>query len=397
MVHSMPRKSKYPISLFLIALAFNVTAKDINAADCTIDSLRQSIARASAGDIVLIPSGTCDWGSDTLAADAGVALKGSGRDLTIIYRSKPSNTKMIAIDCANKAKASISGITFRGIADEETADMGLSLFNGCVDFQVFDNRFTGFGNSGVEVSNFNRLNSSYQRGVIYKNEFIDNYKYGLGYGVSVYGTSETLGPPPYGSENFVFIENNFFKGNRHAVASNHEALYVFRHNNVTDNRRQFSAVDAHGKTSEDLGGTKAVEIYNNIISQTEYYPGSIGIGIRGGEALIFNNELKNIAKPILLTMEDSGRCEQIERENSGRPTNVYIWGNAPNNVSNGCESSIIEGVIGEAGKDYFYAKKPDYQPFSYPHPLIDGGTRLDTGVGPASSPPESISDLQVSP
>src|SRR5258705_5817184 len=101
-------------------------------------------------------------------------------------------------------------------------------------------------------------------GVIYHNEFIDNWYTYLGYGIAVNGSPSTWkGSVTLGSENALFIEDNFFDLNRHCVTASNGAIYVARYNTVKDNYQDAGAFDAHGLTPSWPRGTRSVEIYNN--------------------------------------------------------------------------------------------------------------------------------------
>ncbi len=106
------------------------------------------------------------------------------------------------------------------------------------------------------------------RGVIYLNTFTDLYyvdptRGALGYGVVVYG-SGTWPPLRLGTAQTVFIEDNTFTRNRHAVASNNGSRYVFRFNTIIDNRENAAAIDAHGRGVWPRG-SRQYEIYGNTV------------------------------------------------------------------------------------------------------------------------------------
>ena len=89
----------------------------------------------------------------------------------------------------------------------------------------------------------------------------------------VYGTNNKwIKNPRFGSSNFIFIEDNIFDYHRHSVAAGGCALYVARHNTITNDiitSGYSSALDGHEARGAGNGsntyGTRAVEAYSNKI------------------------------------------------------------------------------------------------------------------------------------
>jgi hypothetical protein len=160
-------------------------------------------------------------------------------------------------------------------------------------------------------------------------------------------------------------------GSRHAIASSAGAQYVFRHNVVQANVVAH-AVDAHGMGWGNARGTRAVEIYGNLIEKP--VDKWAGIVIRGGEGVVFDNTITGYRNPILLVVE-WGTPEALK---SSYPAfdqirDLWIWDNTDGRGA--CEPAVDETAIGfvEKGRDYFADPKPGHTPFTYPHPLTQGG------------------------
>jgi hypothetical protein len=242
-------------------------------------------------------------------------------------------------------------------------DMGLGLSN-VVDFRIHDVAFQDLAR-GIEVHGDPKVT----RGVIYRNTFTDMYYLerrggGLGYGVAVYGAG-AWPPLSFGSAQNVFIEDNTFIRNRHAVASNNGARYVFRYNTIIDNRENAAAVDAHGWGFFPRG-SRQYEIYENTVKNA--VPRYGGVLPRGGDGVIFNNRFSsNVTYEILLTNE-RGCTGTYPLPDQIRE--LYIWNNtlieghsAGIFVQSGCGSVI------QLNRDYFTTQRPGYRPYPYPHPL----------------------------
>jgi hypothetical protein len=334
-------------------------------ADCSFNTIQKAVNSVVPGTTISIPAGDCNWGTQQLNIPAGIYLQGAGQDATTIRRvgAVSENTYLIAYDCANGAQAIMAGMTLVGNGNGGIWDKGLGLLNGCKDFRISENKFTKFIFSAIYVGD-----APNQRGVIFNNKFIDNYSAdlkNLGYGVSVYGGG-AWPALDLGSANAVYIEDNYFSGNRHNVASNNGSAYVFRYNTVIgqDPAKDYAMTDAHGVSSSPRG-SRSFEIYNNQYS-TNISSGSqrTAVGIRGGDGVIFNNTVPNtIAHAVELDAEGFS-CGSYPGNDQIR--SLYIWNNSNTTggmLNNNCPASI------QLNRDYFMTAKPGYTPFTYPHPL----------------------------
>ncbi len=231
-----------------------------------------------------------------------------------------------------------------------------------------DSKFTRFTFSAIYVGD-----SPGQRGVIYRNNFIDNYApalANLGYGVVVYGGG-AWPALDLGSQNAVFVEDNYFSGNRHNIASNNGSVYVFRYNTVvgTDAAKDYAMTDAHGVSSSPRG-SRSYEIYNNSYSTN--ISGGLqrsAIGIRGGDGVIFNNTAPASISRTIELMTEGFSCGSYPGPDQIR--SLYIWNNSAN-PQNGYTSNGIDNTCPSSiglNRDYFLSPRPGYTPYTYPHPL----------------------------
>jgi hypothetical protein len=336
----------------------------VMAASCAFPAVQAAVRSAAdgsaAGTTVKIPAGDCNWGTQQLNVPGGVYLQGNGKDSTILRRvgTVSESAYLIKYDCSNGRKAILTDMTLIGNGNGAIHDKGLGLLNGCVDFQVTNSKFTKFVFAGIYVDGAIK-----QRGVIYKNDFIDNYSSSLrnlGYGVVVYGDG-TWPALELGTQNAVFVEDNVMKGNRHHIASNNSSRYVFRYNTVIANdlTKDFAMTDAHGKSSSPTG-SRSWEIYKNTYS-AELTKGRVysAIGIRGGDGVIFDNTVaSNIAYPVTLEIEGA-TCGTY-------PATGQIhqaWITSSGTITNQCSASI------QLNRDYYTTAKSGYVPYPYPHPL----------------------------
>jgi hypothetical protein len=332
-----------------------------NPTSCQFAAVQAAVALAPDGHTVKIPAGTCDWGANELSLPAGITLKGAGLNATVLRRTAPVavNTYLVRFDCTNGKQAKFSDMTLVGADLPYSEDRGLGLINGCIDFLVSNAKFTKFVFAGLEVRG-----GANQRGVIYNSQFIDNYNplSSLGYGIVVFGDG-SWPALDLGSANAVFVESNHMSGNRHHIAANNGARFVFRHNTAiaTDVTKDFPQVDAHGLSSSPRG-TRSWEVYQNNFSATLSKGRNLAaIGMRGGDGVIFNNSYtSDIAYPVLLLLEGV-QCGTYPVQD--QITQAFISESNADAVLSKCEASIA------LNREYFLTAKPGYAPYAYPHPL----------------------------
>ena len=355
-----------------------INARDIYALSPSYTNVNAAISTASPGDKIIIPSGIAQWGASSVQIPGGVTVIGAGKTNTIIIRSMNTSTPLIQFDGANGLLSGLHGIAFENSVDGEKLTAGVRFINSAINFQVSDCKFEGFTNYGLSINGAATL----QKGVIYNNEFIDNYdpntvdptgnnpNAAWGYGVVIYG-DKSWPPLELGTQNTVFVEDNFFSGNRHDIASNHGSRYVFRYNEVinTSPVKNFAMTDAHGRGASDIAGSRSYEIYHNDYISEGAGWSRAAIGIRGGDGVIFNNSVNDsIVRTVELWTEgfSCGTYPGVDQVRS-----LYMWDNAYNSIHwintvegffNNCPASIQEN------RDYFLYKKPNYNPYPYPHP-----------------------------
>jgi len=214
-----------------------------------------------------------------------------------------------------------------------------------------------------------------QRGVIYGNEFLDNWYINLGYGIAVDGSAKSWNRTvTLGTSNAVFVENNFFDLNRHCVTATNGANYVARYNTVKDNYQDSVSFDAHGLSPAWPRGKRSVEIYGNVV--TNSVTRFAGAGIRGGSGVIWGNTWNGVSQGAALYLENPHPTRPLiaypALDQIGNPDALYIWNNifAGNSVYKYPTSNPlgIDYWI-KLGRDYFTTAKPGYGPYIYPHPL----------------------------
>jgi len=367
--------------------ANTIVAKSGSPAD--VQAAVNAIA-AAGGGTVYVPAGdfAFDFPTPTplsygVIVYGGVNIIGAGVNNTILRMTRnPTNANpiMFYLDGSNGKPIRISGIFFKGYV-VDTEDWGLEGIevDAVKDFRIDHCRFEDFSSRAVGVG-------AHSRGVIDHCDFDNPYKDNLsiperlwGYGIIVWGDYtwesdiNTILGRYDGLDEVTYIEDCTFRRCRHAIAANAGAHYVARHNYFTEMIISYygSYIDAHGGTPSAVG-TRCVEIYDNIIEDSPTDSRSIsdpsywgrylglGIGIRGGGGVIFNNTIKYCRNGIRLYSDFA--YEQT------KPHDIWIWSNTFVNVDNPFDAwqnpiRITENV------DYFLYAKAGYTPYPYPHPL----------------------------
>ncbi len=351
-------------------------ALEVTAASPSIEDIQEAVdSLEGRTGTVHVPAGEAE-AIGTLRLPPGTRLVGAGMEETRLFRGPQtdihSREAMIQVQGPGPEGTRVSGLNLVGVLDaqSEGSDSGIVLRD-VTDFRVAHCRFERFGNAAVHVR------GDGVRGLIDNCRMVEIFKpaiNNLGYGVVVYGTNEWNDDLQPGGPDAVFVEDCVMIGNRHAIASNAGAVYVFRQNHVYENALT-QPIDAHGPGYGSPRGTQWVEIYGNLVERPRR--DAPAMLIRGGGGVIFNNTIRDHSRGIGLTLDFDQRLDW------SRPYpipdqvhNVWVW----NNTLDGTE---VKPYVPERsaehikeGRDYHLEQMPDYEPFAYPHPLR-GDTALE--------------------
>jgi hypothetical protein len=359
------------LSIFVnLACADNRAAASLSPAD-----IQAAVNAASPGDTVILPAGEFRGFNSTITIPNGISIKGQGKNATKLRKTDTSRIDIFRLNEAGQASTypvEMSGFSLYGCGDQSTLDTGINIARGIKDFKIHDLDLQGFGYSGLIVH-------GYSYGVIWNCRFIDCYAPGNGYGIGVLaeepgdvkpGDASWTRPVVFGGNEWVFVEDCYFSNQRHAIASNFGGRYVFRYNTCVNNKRS-EFIDVHGYAGTTRGA-RAWEVYhNNLTGDSVNWPD--GIGMTGGDGVIFNNTMQgNIAFPIFLS-DDS--CEG-SYPGPDQIRSCYIWGNNEDGnpvdkAGSGSNNDIAVYCTQflQQDRDFFLYPKPEYTPYPYPHPL----------------------------
>ena len=302
------------MAIVLGGFATSACAALINARSGSATDIQAAVNLAKTGDTVAIPAGTFYFTGQVFAPD-GIYIKGAGRDRTYLIKSDNLSEwhGMFTIDAKTGQPFKFSGITLEGrlaalqgtnrtTVVTTVKDQGLVIYGAAKNIQIFDSRFTKFLRAGIEFRGDAGSVPGEQNGVIYNNEFIDNWYIYLGYGVAIDGSVKSWNRKiALGGSNAVFVEDNYFDLNRHCVTSGNGANYVARYNTVVDNYQDAGSFDAHGLIPHWPRGTRSVEIYRNTVSNS--IRRWAGVSIRGGSGVVWGNSWSGVTHGVDLVVE----------------------------------------------------------------------------------------------
>ncbi len=359
-------------SLFLIC--GTTYAKEILASGLSPSSIENAISQASPGDTVVLPAGSYSGYYQTIDIPNGISLRGSGMDRTTLYHM-PSNGPIFRWNVSNSAssyRVTIHDFKMVGVGDYSTLDKGIELLNHMKDFNVYNLHIEGFGDFGIMVG-------GKARGVINNCNFIDCYTDQVGYGIAVLGDRNWDDPkPPLGTKEAVFVEDCYFNGCKHAIASLNNSHYVFRHNKVEGLKHNKQGVDAHGKQDSHPSGSNTWEIYSNqIIGTGSPLVTDWGVVVRGGSGVIWGNTINGCdpgypCKAVAISID-----EYTAYPDPYQVRDAYIWQNVVDGeaLDHVFVSSETSGYV-QKNREYFLYKKPEYAAYVYPHPLTQDIERI---------------------
>jgi len=241
--------------------------------------------------------------------------------------------------------------------------------------------------------------------------------YNTPYGVAVSGYYEPGGErlTKLGTEEAVFIEDNYFLDLTHPAAAFGGGHYVVRNNRIIEKDRGTSVfpLDGHGPGFEDSDrGTRCMEIYNNFMEDQYPQTGQLTwrvIGPRSGGGVVFGNTFRNFRYTVIFTMDNtntfsynatnktyeavsnpditkldqyffqyppkSGKFVPATYPVVDQPHDYYIWDNTLENIIYGDTNDgvwiygPIPNVMIQKDRDYFLHAPDGYTPYTYPHPL----------------------------
>ncbi len=293
--------------LSLMGIVSVAHAKTITAATCSQPDVQTAVNGAVAGDTVVVPAGTCAWTAPvSWTAPANVILQGAGNqtvlgggDATVIVDNYASTNPLFSITTASASSTfRLFGFTFRGgsggIKQNGVVALKGNSQNVRLDHSHFDlSTYSAGGQIGIRTS-------GWLYGVIDHNIFDDNK--GISEGINIW--SESIGggsfgdggwamDTGFGTNAFMFIEDNTFNRGIMADDCDSGGKEVFRHNIVNVAQTQTHPTGSAFRNR----GCRAKETYLNTFNGDPACNGGAGFGscvfnalfLSSGPSLIWGN------------------------------------------------------------------------------------------------------------
>jgi hypothetical protein len=287
-----------------------------------------------------------------------------------------------------------------------------------IDHNVFDNQTSSANRYAVYVSGGTGI--PHPTGLVDHNTFLNSRVVTHGtrslFAAQIWSEPLRLGAAGDGT-GVVYIEDNVFSRTvfADAVDGEYGARYVFRYNAVTNGQCEIHSIQ--GPSGSHTRGARSWEIYENTFNFT-LGNRDTACFIRSGTGVFFSNRITGMPPNFPIKLDNvrsfaalstpPGSCDGTAsydgnldrgwpcRDQIGRSTDLYVsttdhlapqdhepayfWGNTLNGtpihpiVAN-CAATVKLGgscadIIG--GRDYVSSvstSKPQYTPFTYPHPL----------------------------
>src|SRR6266545_4373235 len=291
----------------LFALRCGATVYQSNGSASNVQALHNS---AQDGDTITLPAGTFFWAT-TVTITKGITVIGetttdpvhkTANDQTIVLANTGTNGNqpLLNLTTASGKSNRLSGITFRTGQTQVVNSNGMIQLKGGSHAVRVDH--CHFDDLAYENNNIAVWGAIY--GVIDHNLFdfrsANNHTQSLfinmsDWGGRSYGDGSWAQPPYYGSEKFVFIEDNCFNntsGNEFAgvIDAWRGGRYVFRHNHAYN-----ATPTNHGTEISRERGFRCAEVYNNDFHFT-FVPGGLG-GTRSGGWISHDNTVDGVQPP----------------------------------------------------------------------------------------------------
>jgi hypothetical protein len=291
----------------LFALRCGATVYHSNGSASNVQALHNS---ARDGDTITLPAGTFFWAT-TVTITKGITVIGltttdpvhkTANDRTIILANTGmnGNQPLLNLTTAFGKSYRVSGITFRTGQRQIVNSNGMIQLKGGshavrVDHCHFDDLAYENNNIGVWGAIYGVIDHNLFDFRSANNHAQSFYINMSDWGGRLYGDGSWAQPPYYGSEKFVFIEDNCINntsGNEFGgvIDAWRGGRYVFRHNHAYN-----ATPTNHGTEIGRERGFRCAEVYNNDFHFT-FVPGGLG-GTRSGGWISHDNTADGVQPP----------------------------------------------------------------------------------------------------
>ncbi len=272
----------------LFTSGWTVRCATLTAASTSATDVQAAINSASAGDTVIVPSGSATW-SSTVTITKGITLVGGGNTggTTTITQGGGANTAMLSVSPNTGASVTVKNFTFvESYNDNPTSSFIQWRSQPNSFWRCCSNIITCIGGMSV-------FGSDVGTGLIDNN----NFTFAQNDCVSIFGTGDGTSAwnygTTYGTTNYVFFEHNIVNSTDTSVYLPDGVIdcyggakFVFRYNIITN-----AGWGWHGCDSGGYRSTHSYEIYENTVVYNGANPPywAYVFNSRGGTGLVWSN------------------------------------------------------------------------------------------------------------
>ena len=308
------------------ASANTTAAKTVNAASCSTSDVQRALNQAHDGDTVLIPAGICHWttgiryalaGSLTIMGAGDQSLGGGDKTIIVDDVNTLGDPPLLLIQTAVGQTFRLTGMTIRGGSMSITSNGAVRIVGSSKAVRVDHNHFDHISYQSLTLSNW-------EYGVVDHNLF-DYHKtqvtvrHGNWNGeTDGWGDQSWADSSYFGSDKFVFIEDNVFNGNGTLMGGgaandcDHGGRLVFRYNTLNNASFQVHEMEGRGQ------GCRAYEVYKNTVNAPNVENNFAYL--RTGTGLFWGNTTTGVK---LFISAHNDRSETI---NANLPPPPQSWG-----------------------------------------------------------------------
>jgi hypothetical protein len=358
------------------------------------------------GDTITIPTGSFTWRTGVHITKS-ITLEGAGIGFTIIKDGVQTPGFCLRVDSPAGGVNRITGIEFQDgnrIVTTWAPDAVFKIFGDNTNNSATRVDHCKFYHLNGHIGTETAIGSVFDHCDFYFKGNTHIFAYASNYDGGVWGDKSWTAPSGFGGPSFLFIEDCFLQNDDHYYAGIDAyggARYVIRHCTLVNTHP-----GGHGTEGQRMRGVRAVEVYDNVANHTL---GGIVGNVRGGVQIYHDNTVTGPS-----TWGIRLQCQRIFRsfnvwgtadgqsafdynqhdlvvraiDQPGVSGGGLISGGVPPILPQGWNDQVVEPcyawnntfngqpalMFGEQqniqqGVHFFNSPKPDYTPYTYPHPL----------------------------
>jgi hypothetical protein len=383
---------------FLLTALFAATthAATVTAASCAQSAVQAALTAAADGDTVAIPAGTCTWtGTISMTLTKSLTVQGAGAisattggssttgsDQTTILDHHPTpHHNLLRFTISSGKTLRITGLAIKMDGGSTVTQGGvISIGGGANAIRIDHCHFVINADSSFTIA----TSSNTLTGVIDHNYFdsaLGDGPHGIYLQPSDLGDTAWAAPDNWGSDQFLYLEDNRWRNGYLGDSNGGGVRIVFRYNTMANQGSEGYAMGYfanHGITASRARSSRAVEFYRNNVSVPA--PGKNGspIPMNGGTGLIWGNTVTQYryVVDVNYTRKDNATY------NYGSPPTG--WGNC-----NGTTGTVWDGAGGYPCLDQ-PGRGQGKLLTGYPH-----SATVNTSTGTQAWPQQAVSPIYV--